>query len=228
MAWDLRWPAADPTDLSPRTDLAPWESRDSGPLVLAGRYTATLESRVAGAVATLAGPVDVDVVPLELATLAAEDKAAVMAFQAEVRELKRAVLGASETADEIDDRIDHLRQALVDTPQADPRLMAELESLQGRLDAILLELEGDRTKGERNVFTPPSIRERVTRISSDMWSHTQPPTTTHRQTLEWAKEAFATELASLQSLVADLEALEARAEAAGAPWTPGRVPIWTP
>jgi len=228
MAWDLRWPAADPTDLSPRTDLAPWESPDSGPMVVPGRYTATLEARRGGELSTLAGPVDVDVVPLELATLAAADKAAVMAFQADVRELKRAVLGASETADEVSDRIDHLRQALVDTPEADPALMSELESLQGRLDAILLELEGDRTKGERNVFTPPSIRERVTRIASDMWSHTQPPTTTHRQALAWAKEAFATELARLQSLVADLAALEARAEAAGAPWTPGRVPTWTP
>jgi photosystem II stability/assembly factor-like uncharacterized protein len=228
MAWDLRWPAADPTDLTPRTDLAPWESADSGPLVLPGRYTATLESRVAGAMSTLAGPVDVDVVPLALATLAAEDKAAVMAFQTEVRELKRAVLGASETADEVDNRIEHLRQALRDTPGADPALMAELELLKGRLDAILLELEGDRTKSERNVFTPPSIRERVNRIASDMWTHTQPPTTTHRQALVWASEAFEAELVRLRSLVADLEALETRAEAVGAPWTPGRVPTWTP
>jgi hypothetical protein len=228
MAWDLRWPAADPTDLSPRTDLAPWESPDRGPLALPGRYTATLEARRDGELSTLAGPVDVDVVPLELATLAAEDKAAVMAFQTEVRDLKRAVLGASETADEVDNRIEHLRQALRDTPGADPALMAELELLKGRLDAILLELEGDRTKAERNVFTPPSIRSRVTRISSDMWSHTQPPTATHRQTLAWAEEAFASELARLQSLVADLESLEAQAEDAGAPWTPGRVPVWTP
>ena len=33
-------------------------------------------------------------------------------------------------------------------------------------------------------------------------------------------------LRNLQALVADLQALEEEAEAAGAPWTPGRLPSW--
>jgi len=36
-------------------------------------------------------------------------------------------------------------------------------------------------------------------------------------------------LSKLRTLVeTDLAGLEAKAEAAGAPWTPGRVPRWTP
>ena len=176
----------------------------------------------------LAGPVSFNVVPLALATLAAEDRAAVMAFQTEVRSLRRAVLGASELADEVETRIDHLRQAFVDTPPADGSMVAAVEELQARLDAFLLALEGDRTKSERNVFQPPAIRSRVERIASDQWSTTQPPTATHRQALEWASQGFERKLGELRDLIADLEALEVRAEQAGAPWTPGRVPTWRP
>jgi photosystem II stability/assembly factor-like uncharacterized protein len=225
-AWDLRWPAAAPTVLTPPEDLPPWEEPERGPLALPGSYTATLESRVGGEWQALADPVSFEVVPLGLATLAAEDKAAVMAFQKEVRELRRSVLGAVELTAEVQKRLDHLRQALVDTPEADPALMAELAGLKDRLDAIKLTLEGDETKAERNVFTPPSISDRVERIASDQWYTTQAPTATHRQAYDWAAEAYTTELAKLEVLVQDLEALEAKAEAAKAPWTPGRVPSW--
>jgi hypothetical protein len=193
-------------------------------MVPAGDYTATLESRVEGQIQALAGPVEVEVVPLDLLTLPPEDKAAVIAFQKEVRELRRSVLGASKLADEMDNRIQHLRQALTDTPEVDPVLMATLEELKTRLDGTRLELEGDRTKGQRNVFTPPSIRDRVQRIAYDQWLTTQAPSTTHRKAFEWASEAFATELGKIQVLEKDLSTLEVAAEAAGAPWTPGRVP----
>ena len=165
-----------------------------------------------------------DVKALELATLTAADTTAVEHFQMEVRELRRSVLGASKLTGELETRLEHLRQALVDTPAADPALTAELQGLKARLDDIVLALEGDATKAERNVFTPPSIVERVNRIASDQWYTTQSPTATHRQAYQWAADAFATEMDKIRQLVADLEALEANAEADKAPWTPGRVP----
>jgi photosystem II stability/assembly factor-like uncharacterized protein len=227
VAWDLRRPSVAPTDLDPPQDLAPWESAEKGPLVPPGAYSASLEAVTGDTVRTLAGPVPVQVVPLQLATLGAADAAAVDAFRNQVRDLRRAVLGASDLADDLETRIDHLRQALVDTPAADPALSAELETLDTRLDDIRLALEGDATKSARNVFQPPAIKDRVERIAADQWVTTQPPTATHRQALKWASEAFATELSRLRDVAADLSDLETRADAAGAPWTPGRVPSWT-
>jgi len=224
VAWDLRWPTAAPTDLSPEKDRMPWEEPERGPLAFPGSYTASLEARSGGEWETLSGPVGFDVEALALATLTAADQGAVERFQKEVRELRRAVLGASELTGEVKKRLDHLRQALVDTPDADPALMAELEGLQERFDAIVLAFKGDKTKAERNVFTPPAIVGRVNRIASDQWYTTQAPTTTHRQAYEWGATAFATEMEKLEQLIRDLEALEAKAEEAKAPWTPGRVP----
>ncbi|MGD9253693.1 MAG: glycosyl hydrolase, partial [Holophagae bacterium] len=225
VAWDLRWPSAAPTDLSPPKDLPPWAEPERGPLASPGSYSATLERRDHhGEWTELAGPVTFEVEALALATLTAADEAAVARFQQEVRELRRQVLGASELTDEVKTRLDHLRQALVDTPEADPSLMAELEGLKARFDDIQLALKGDRTKAQRNVFQPPAIVNRVERIAADQWYTTQAPTTTHRQAFEWAEAAFAEEMAKLERLEGELEALEAKAEAAGAPWTPGRVP----
>jgi photosystem II stability/assembly factor-like uncharacterized protein len=225
VAWDLRWPAVVPTDLSPKKNLSPWEKPPRGPMVLPGTYSATLEERNGGAWNTLADPVDFQVEALELATLTAADKESVKAFQTEVRELRRSVLGASKLSDEVKTRLDHLRQALVDTPAADPALTGELASLKARHDEIVLAFKGDRTKGQRNVFTPPAIIERIERIASDQWYTTQAPTATHRQAFEWAATAFDAEMEKLEQLIADLEKLETSAEAAKAPWTPGRMPV---
>ena len=228
LAWDLRWPPAAPTDLRGPGDLMPWERPERGPLVLPGRYKATLETVVGDQLETIAGPVDFEVESLDLAAFSAEDKTAVAAFQAQVRELRRAVLGASELTVELQTRLDHLRQALADTPSADPALMSRVEQLEARLDERQLALDGDRTKAARNVFTPPSISSRIDRISSDQWYSTQAPSETHRKAYAWAAEAFTGELEALKQLVTDLEALEAEAESAGAPWTPGRLPVWNP
>ncbi|MEM6455319.1 MAG: glycosyl hydrolase [Acidobacteriota bacterium] len=227
VAWDLRWPSAAPTELVRPANLPPWVTPDRGPLALPGRYSATLEARVNGDWQPLTDAVDFEVEALALATLKADDVAAMQAFQEDVRGLRRAVLGASRLSGEVGQRINHLRKALADAPDADPALSAEVEALHDRLDAIQLAMRGDATRGERNVFTPPSIVQRVERIVSDQWWTTQAPTQTHRQAFGWATEAFAPQHKALAALVSDLEALEARAEAADVPWTPGRMPTWS-
>ena len=62
------------------------------------------------------------------------------------------------------------------------------------------------------------------RIAGSQWYTTQAPTQTNRDTFKWAGEAYDAELERLRKLFDDLRALEERMEAAGAPWTPGRLP----
>jgi len=230
VAWDLRWPAATPVDLTPKTDLAPWETPDRGPLATPGTYTVTLAKVVDGVLSPLGDPQKVRVMPLELATLAAPDKEAAFAFQAKVARLQRAVHGAIDAAKEADTRLKYLRQAILDTPQADPTLLATNVELQKRLDQIMVELKGDPTRTKRDIETPPSISDRVDRIVGDQWVSTGMPTGTQTDGYRWAAEAFADTLARLRTLVDDdLASLESKVESAGGPWTPGQgVPHWSP
>ena len=186
----------------------------------------TLSNNIDGAVTDIAGPQTFEVVELGLNTFAADDFAEAMTFQQKIARLERAVRGALEWADEASNRLDHTHKALYDTPNADAALLAESQRLQTELDDILVQLRGDRTKSRRNVFTPPSISSRVNRIVDSQWDTTSAPTQTERDGYRWAAEAFAVELGRLKSLAADLDALENQLEAAGAPWTPGRLPEW--
>jgi hypothetical protein len=99
--------------------------------------------------------------------------------------------------------------------------------MQTELDDILVELRGDETKEDRNVFIPPSVYERISRVVEGQWDTTAAPTQTVRDSYEWGADAFAKELDRLKALATDLENLENQLEAAGAPWTPGRLPNWT-
>jgi hypothetical protein len=226
VSWDLRFPPATPTDLEEEKDLAPWEDPPRGPLVPPGTYSVTLDSDVHGTLTTLAGPESFEVVPLNLATLPAADREAAIAFQEKVQRLRRAVSGALKVAEESNARFAHLRKAILDTPDADPELLAELQRLQDELNDILLALRGDPAKEARNVFQPPAISNRVERIANSLWTSTSAPTDTQEKAYLWAGEAFGGELERLRKMFDDLKALEDRLEDAGGPWTPGRLPRW--
>jgi photosystem II stability/assembly factor-like uncharacterized protein len=223
--WDLRWPSARPTELK-KAEVNPWDREPSGQLAVPGTYTVTLSQTVDGVVTELAGPQTFEVVELGLNPFKAESFAEALAFQQKTADLQRAVTGALKWADEADTRLTYTRKALYDTPNADTALLGESQRLQTELGDILLQLRGDKTREKRNVFTPPSISDRVNRIVGGQWDTTSAPTVTNLQDYQWAAEAFAAELARLKALSAALDIFERQLEAAGAPWTPGRLPEW--
>ena len=227
VAWDLRYPSCDPTSLHVPEDRPPWWRPPAGPLALPGTYTMTLCQQVDEVVTPLAEPVEFEVIPLNLATFAAEDRAEVLAFQTKVARLVRALEGAQRAAGEGLNRVEHLRQAVKDTPALEPTLLARLEDLRMRLNRINTELSGDRTLRKREDPSPLSLRERVREVMSNQLSTTSPPTETQRVAYLQAGKAFADVLKELRTLMLeDLVAVEQQLEAAGAPWTPGRFPTW--
>jgi len=226
VTWNLRYPSSRPVSLK-AGERPIWGSDPVGPLAMPGAYTVTMSSVVDGVTADLGQPQEFKVVDLGLNTFAADNPAEVHAFQQKVSDLDRAFRGAVKWATNAESRIAHTRKALFDTPGADTAMLAESKSLQTEIDDILVELNGDETRENRNVFTPPSISERVNRIVRSQWDTTSAPTQTKKDGYEWAADAFAKELGRLKALASDLEAFESQLEAAGAPWTPGRLPNWT-
>ncbi len=73
----------------------------------------------------------------------------------------------------------------------------------------------------------PSIANRMDRVVEGTWSISTLPTATQKQGYDLAADAFAAWLPRAKAFVEqDLKAVEAALEAAGAPWTPGRLPEW--
>ena len=222
-SWDLRYPACRPADVD-----APDEQRPSGRLAPEGTYTVTLERLAGGEMTALAGPEAFEVASLGLATFSAEDGAEALAFDENVADLRRAVHGAIRAAGEAETRLAHVRTAILDTPGAHHGLLSEAQRLQTELNDIQTELRGDPSQHWYVEPRSPSIRSRVDNIANCQWNTTSAPTQTQRSAFQWAADAFDVELQRLHAVVSDLEALEGELEAAGGPWTPGRVPTWTP
>jgi photosystem II stability/assembly factor-like uncharacterized protein len=225
--WDLRYPAVDPTNLHPSTEMAPWDSIPEGPMTVPGTYQVTLSKKVDGELSLLAGPVTFKTVPLGLASISTDDRKALLAFQQKTAKLQRAVLGAVRVASETSNRLDHLKQAVMDTPAAGAEMAERVRDLEMQLADLRVVLTGDRVVSSRAEPTSPSIRGRVNQIVYGHWANSAAPTGTHLKNYTIAAELFKPLLADLRQLVeVDLNTLEDELEAAGAPWTPGRFPTW--
>ena len=232
VAWDLRYPASNP----PAPSRAGSDDEEDqftpgprGPLAMPGSYRVSLAKRIDGVVTPIGDPVEFSAEILGTATLPAPDRAKVLAFEQKTARLQRAVLGSVETAKEAQKRLDALKKALLDTPAASPVLASRARELELRLKDLQTALSGDRLLAKVQEPVPASIVDRVQGVVHGHWSSTSAPTGTHVRSYEIAAQEFAPVLEKLRTLVeTDLKDLEAKAETAGAPWTPGRVPSWKP
>ncbi len=224
IAWDLRFPPSTPAKLPSATkERAPWDAPDEGPMAVPGTYSVRLAVRVNGAATETSSPQQFRVVPLGLATLKAEDQAAVLAFETKTARLQRVVLGAVETAKEARARLALIQVALAETAAPVAALADQARDLDTRLAQIQRALSGDRVMEGYNEPVPPAIVDRVQGIVNSLWATTQAPTATMRQAYDDADQAFGPVLAELRTIVnSDLVKLDAALDAAGAPWTPGR------
>jgi len=71
-----------------------------------------------------------------------------------------------------------------------------------------------------------SLKGRTDLIVSSLWVTTSAPTGTFQRALTEAREDFADVLTDLEDVDARIRTLENALEAAGAPYTPGRMPVW--
>ncbi|MDQ1390633.1 MAG: hypothetical protein QOF56_4087 [Acidobacteriaceae bacterium] len=226
-AWDLRYPAPSVREHTEEgEDFPPAGSK--GPLVISGNYSVRLFQKVDGIVTELAGAQRFKVATEGAASSSTADRAAQEEFQRKAAQLYRAVSGAQHTAEEVEARLKAIRGALRETPAVEKQLGATADSIEQRNREILRALRGDTELQKRNEPTPSSISDRVTAILGGERFSLAKPTQSHIDDYSIASSEFGEQLRKLHALVeVDLAKLEKDMEAAGAPWTPGRVPEWS-
>ena len=186
-----------------------------------GRYTAELALRSGGTSRRLTEPAGFTPKLLVRAGVPESDAAARGRFQAEVAALWRRVLGAAAALGASVERVEALLAAL-DHSGAPAEMRERGAAIRSGLLDLRVEFFGDDSVRSRREAVAPGIRDRLQRVVGAFWS-TADPTQTHRRQAEIAREQFEPANAALIRLVEeDLAALEAEADAAGVPWTPGR------
>lgn len=228
VAWDLRYAA-------PRVQEHGGESEEDfpnvtehGPLVVAGNYSVRMFQKVAGTVTEVAAPQRFKVVTEGSSSMSATDRTAQEQFLRKVSRLYRAVYGAQHTAEDVEARLKGMREALREAPAAEKELGAVADQIEQRDREILRALRGDVELAKRNEPVPSSIHDRVNSVLEGERFSLAKPTASHVDSYNIAAAEFAEWLAKLHTLVdVDLAKLEKDMEAAGTPWTPGRVPDWS-
>jgi photosystem II stability/assembly factor-like uncharacterized protein len=228
-AWDLRYPVValpKHEEEEEEEDFPPASAK--GTLVLPGSYSVKCFEDVEGVVTELGAVQNFKVVTDGQSSMNAGDLAAREEFHRKVARLYRAVSGAMHTADEVEDRMKSMREALKDTPAAEKQLEAEADRIEKNTRAILRALSGDAEMQKRNEPVASSINDRIEAIMEGERFSLAKPTQSHVEDYNIAAAEFAEQLGKLHTLVeVDLAKLEKDMEAAGAPWTPGRVPEWS-
>ena len=224
--WDLRYPAANLSAPPPPDADFDFEP-PAGSLVMPGTYKALVEKRVEG-VATPLGPAQEFQVTVEgQEAMSTSDRAALVEFQQKAVRLQRAVSGATQAANALRPRLAAIKRAITETPSLPQRLQEEATALDRRAADIQRALSGDNAARQRNMNTPPSINERVGYVINAQRMSTARPTQTQHNQYNAAAQDFESALGQLRQLIeVDLSRLEKQLEAAGAPWTPGRIPEW--
>ncbi|MGA7893556.1 MAG: glycosyl hydrolase, partial [Candidatus Sulfotelmatobacter sp.] len=226
-AWDLRYPAVSPHEPTEDGEDFP-PAAAQGTLALPGSYSVRAFQKVGDAVTELGAAQNFKVAADGQGSMNAADRAALEEFQRKVARLYRAVSGAMHTADDVEVRLKSIREALRETPAAEKQLDAAADSIEQNDRLILRALSGDKDLKKRNEPVPSSINDRIEAIMEGERFSLAKPIQSHIDDYKIAAAEFAEQLGKLRTLVeVDLAKLEKDMEAAGAPWTPGRVPEWS-
>lgn len=201
----------------------------SGILVMPGTYSVDMALWHKGELKQLAGPVSFKADKLGVVTLPAEDYAENTAFAKEVSRLSVAMVGTTRLTNELITKVENIKQAIYNTPEAGQDLMNKARHIGDELDEINFVLNGVSPKASREEIPPAQVplNIRLSNISSGFIGNLSAISSTEKNSLAILKEEFPPVLAKLQRIFEnDIPALERQLNQVNAPWTPGRLPVW--
>jgi hypothetical protein len=115
-----------------------------------------------------------------------------------------------------------MKAAWLETPKATETLFAGLQSLKLKLSDLQERLYGNSMKNKFNEATAPSIMSRAGSVAYGHWGTRHMPTEAQQQNIQIAETDFRTFKTDMKTYINELMQYEAKLEAAGAPYTPGR------
>jgi len=224
VAWDLRYPSPSPVELRAEGEENPFQQAPPGPLAAPGKYSVRLYERVGGVETPVGEAQTFNVVPLYLSIMNESDRASVLDFSKKAARLQSAVMGASRAVTDALTRVEYMRHAIDEMQNVDPKLVSQINAVNTALLDVRDEIRGDPILRAHNMPEPPSLLNRVG-TAVGVLGTTSAPTATQREALDLATAEASKMLDRLRMLInTDLVSIDQQLNAAGAPWTPGRVP----
>ena len=195
-------------------------------MVTPGEYGVALVRVQGGSMTPVGPPQRVTCQPLNIASLPAEDLEALAAFNTKVAALSRAISAADAHRSALQAKLPYLEQAVLSVGAPEESWFAETSSIAVDLREIDEQLNGDRLLLMDEGQSRMSLKGRTDMIVASLWTTTSAPTGTFERAYREAHDAFGDVLAALEQADDRIARLEDELETAGAPYTPGRMPVW--
>lgn len=224
--WDFRTDPYTPISLSEPESSVPWEEPDKGFMVQPGQYRVSLRKVSRGAMTELVSARPFTCYPLNLASLPAEDQEKLAAFNQQLAELTRVVVGAESTRKELVEKMTYLNRAIERSFTPSGKTLDLAVDIDKDLRSLDQALNGDPLVRRFKGGVPTSVRERVEWMTGALWNTTAAPTHTFLKAYEAASAQVESILDALRVVDGKIENLETMLEDADAPHTPGRIPSW--
>ena len=225
VAWDLRWSSLAPVEAGPH-HRSEWDDTPDGPLATPGTYHVAMAKRVDGVLTPLGSPQAFTCATVGDATLPAKYRDGLTAFELRTSRLQRVAMGTARALAETQMRAELLQKALAQTPAPSEDLRGAAVALRTRLADLAKLLHGDPVLRGHEESSPEALLDHLNQVIGGHWNATCAPTATERHNIDVVTAQLPGAMDTLKSLREQLQALEARAEAAGTPWTSGRLPEW--
>lgn len=220
--WDFKYQKMSPIKLKEKKSDNPFAGDDGGHLALPGTYSVELFMVNNGEVKSIAGPEKFEVDLLEKRSIPVADRKAVLAFQKEVKTLRRDVASLNSQRAELEKRLKFIEKAYATSVEADLNKLSEIEKLRQDMAKLKILMNRDASLSKREFETSPSLNNRIGLVVWGLWSQTGAPTGTQKKNFVLAQEMFKTAQSQKQGLESKIEALEAEMDRVGVPYTPGR------
>jgi photosystem II stability/assembly factor-like uncharacterized protein len=223
--WDLHYQM--PTSVNLKYN--PTSNSGGGILVMPEKYKVDLKLWHEGELTNLVDPVEFICKKLNNTTLPAKDYNENIEFAKKVSKLAIAMVGTRKMIGEISTKVESIKQAIYSTPGASQELMNKARKLSIELDELRFKMDGSPAKASGEEIPPAQVplNDRLGIMTYTHWGSTSGITGTEKESCKILKEEFPPVLNALKRIVnTDIPALEAELNKIGAPWTPGRLPVW--
>tara|TARA_B100001245_G_scaffold236642_1_gene229124 strand:+ start:2958 stop:6206 length:3249 start_codon:yes stop_codon:yes gene_type:complete len=205
-------------------DGSPVTKANEANLALPGTYSITLYQSKDGEIRKLAGPEEFELNWLDHGTMPAEDRLALAAFQKDLEETRRKIVGVNNFKNHLEKRIEKLKANARNTPGVPLSVLDSLRQMEYVIYNLEVELNGDRSLAKRNFDTPPSLMRRIGGAVWNSYYTTMAPTGEQQKNLAIVKQQLGDLIGKLADLKVKTGLINARLIQAGAPYLDDELP----
>ena len=219
VSWDLRLPAPNMIELSPRPR-GEWEDEPSGMLVAPGHYSAYLVKEEAGKESRLTESVGFEVKPL-YPSAEGTDSANTMAFWQTYSDLVRESSAFQSQYGHLSKKMGAVNRAVSRTVLPASDYAEQLASARARMQALDNQMGGSKAKRQIGEKTIPSMGDRMFSLYIGLSNSTYGPTDTHKDMAQWVRDDLDRFSLELESIDEDLTEVAKAIYKAGGPHIEG-------